>query len=550
MKNSSIMIQGTGSHVGKSILVCALCRILKQDGYRVAPFKAQNMALNSFVTKDGKEMGRAQVAQAEAAGIDPMIEMNPILLKPTGDCGSQVIVMGKPVGNLTAKEYYQKKSEFMSIIKEAYDTLRNQFDIIVIEGAGSPAEINLKDGDLVNMGMAEMASAPVLLVTDIDRGGAFAWIVGTLELLTSAERNRVKGVVFNKFRGDKGILQPGLDMLESRINKPVLGVIPYIHDLGIDDEDSVSLESNKKFTQFRAENLPFSPPHEGGEIGVVIKSKSNTFDIEQLHNNDIDITGNGFIDIVVIKLPRISNFTDFNIFTHEKDVRIRFVDKIRDIGNPNLIIIPGTKNTIEDLMFLGERNISEEIKNLSTHGTMIIGICGGYQMLGRQINDPYHVESPKDSIQGLGLLNIVTTFAREKLTYQVKAHALEHENLFYVDGVLTGYEIHMGETTYNGHNSVRPFARITERAGKMVEILDGCVSADGNVMGTYIHGIFDNDAFRSRLIDYLRFKAGLKPTKRSTVDFKSIKERRYNEVADIVRGNMNMTMVYSMLNLP
>ncbi|KAB2833908.1 MAG: cobyric acid synthase, partial [Candidatus Brocadia sp.] len=242
MKNRSIMIQGTGSHVGKSILVCALCRILKQDGYRVAPFKAQNMALNSFVTKDGKEMGRAQAAQAEAAGIEPMVEMNPILLKPTGDTGSQVVIMGKPIGNMTAREYYQKKGEFVSIIKEAYDKLRDQFDVIVIEGAGSPAEINLKDGDIVNMGMAELASAPVLLVTDIDRGGAFAWIVGTLALLTSDERARVKGIVFNKFRGDKGILKPGLDMLEGRINKPVVGVIPYIHDLSIDDEDSVSLE--------------------------------------------------------------------------------------------------------------------------------------------------------------------------------------------------------------------------------------------------------------------------------------------------------------------
>ncbi|HHT9128944.1 MAG TPA: cobyric acid synthase, partial [Candidatus Wujingus californicus] len=242
MNNKSIMIQGTGSHVGKSTLVCALCRIFKQDGYRVAPFKAQNMALNSFVTKDGKEIGRAQVAQAEAAGIEPIVEMNPILLKPTGDTGSQVVIMGKPIGNMTAKEYYQKKADFVSIIKEAYDRLRNQFDIIVIEGAGSPAEINLKDGDIVNMGMAEMVSAPVLLVTDIDRGGAFAWIVGTLELLTTSERDRVKGIVFNKFRGDKSILKPGLDMLENRINKPALGVIPYMHNLDVDDEDSVSLE--------------------------------------------------------------------------------------------------------------------------------------------------------------------------------------------------------------------------------------------------------------------------------------------------------------------
>lgn len=541
------MIQGTGSHVGKSILVCALCRILKQDGYRVAPFKAQNMALNSFVTKDGREMGRAQVAQAEAAGIEPMIEMNPILLKPTGDCGSQVIVMGKPIGNMTAKEYYQKKSEFISIIKEAYDTLKKQFDIIVIEGAGSPAEINLKDGDIVNMGMAQMASAPVLLVTDIDRGGAFAWIVGTLELLTAAERNMVKGIVFNKFRGDKGILQPGLDMLESRVNKPVLGVIPYIHDLSIDDEDSVSLESNKKFTQSRTKNLPFSPPSQGGETGVVIKSKSNPFDIEQLHNNDINITGNDFIDVVVIKLPRISNFTDFTVFTYEDNVKVRFVDKVEDIGKPDLLIIPGTKNTIGDLTFLRERDISEEIKNLSRCGTIIMGICGGYQMLGRQINDPLHVESSKDSIQGLGLLNTITTFARNKQTFQVKACMLEHENLFRVDDEITGYEIHMGETTYNGHNSVKPFARITERTGKNVNILDGCVSADGNVVGTYLHGIFDNDAFRTGLINHLKLKKGLKPSAGCHVNFKSVKEDKYNKLANIVRANMDIPMIYNLL---
>ncbi len=505
------MIQGTGSHVGKSILVCALCRILKQDGYRVAPFKAQNMALNSFVTMDNKEMGRAQVAQAEAAGIEPVVEMNPILLKPTGDCGSQVIVMGKPIGNMTAKEYYQKKSDFISIIKDAYDKLRNQFDIIVIEGAGSPAEINLKEGDIVNMGMAEMASSPVLLVTDIDRGGAFAWIVGTLELLTASERNRVKGIVFNKFRGDKGILKPGLDMLENRINKPVIGVIPYIHNLAIDDEDSVSLENYS--------------------------------------DNGSNTNRNSYIDIVVIKLPRISNFTDFNMFTYEKDVRVRFVDKAESIGEPNLLIIPGTKNTIGDLLVLRERGIFGEIVERSRQGTMTIGICGGYQMLGRQINDPHHVESPQDSIQGLGLLDTVTTFAREKQTYQVKARMLEHKNLFPVDKELVGYEIHMGETTYNGNKSVKPFARITERAGETVEILDGCVSINGSVIGTYIHGIFENDGFRTKLIDYLRLKKGLKPSNGCSADFKSIKERGYNELADVVRRNMNMTMVYDMLNL-
>ncbi|TVM00617.1 MAG: cobyric acid synthase CobQ [Candidatus Brocadia sp. WS118] len=523
MKNRSIMIQGTGSHVGKSILVCALCRILKQDGYRVAPFKAQNMALNSFVTKEGKEMGRAQVAQAEAAGIEPMVEMNPILLKPTGDTGSQVVIMGKPIGNMTAKEYYQMKGEFVSIIKEAYHTLRTQFDIIVIEGAGSPAEINLKDGDIVNMGMAEMASAPVLLVTDIDRGGAFAWIVGTLALLTSDERDRVKGVVFNKFRGDKGILKPGLDMLEGRINKPVVGVIPYIHNLSIDDEDSVSLE------------------YSGGN------KRDQGSGVRGQHAEIMSPAP--FIDIVVIKLPRISNFTDFNIFAHEKDVRVRFVDKAKDIGKPDLLIIPGTKNTIGDLIFLEARDISKEIKRLSMCGTMIMGICGGYQMLGRYINDPYHVESSNDGIQGLGLLDTVTTFAREKRTYQVKAHVLENENLFHAEDELMGYEIHMGETMLNGHNAIKPFAQITERAGKRVDILDGCVSAGGNVVGTYIHGIFDNDEFRLKLVNYLRLKKGLKPTKRSTVGFQGIKEQRYNELADVVRENIDLDVVYKLLNI-
>lgn len=511
MVNRTIMIQGTGSHVGKSILVCALCRILKQDGYRVAPFKAQNMALNSFVTGDGKEMGRAQVAQAEASGIAPVVEMNPILLKPTGDCGSQVIVMGKPVGNMTAKEYYQKKGEFVSVIQDAYHTLKNRFDIIVIEGAGSPAEINLKDGDIVNMGMAQMASAPVLLATDIDRGGAFAWVVGTLELLHEHERNLVKGIVFNKFRGDKGILKPGLDMLESRIHKPVVGVIPYIHNLSIDDEDSVSLEYT-------------------GDNGA------------NRNNHDIDIA--------VIKLPRISNFTDFNIFMYEKDVRVRFVNTVDDISKPDLLIIPGTKNTIDDLVSLRERGISEEIVKLSGRGTMVMGICGGYQMMGIQINDPHHVESSRSSIRGLGLLPTTTTFAREKHTYQVKAHMVKHEGLFHADSELTGYEIHMGETTYNGHNSAKYFARITERTGEDVVVLDGCISADGSAIGTYIHGIFDNDEFRSKLINCLRWRKGLEASNGRQVNSKSIKERRYNELADTVRGNINMGLIYDMLNLP
>lgn len=529
MTNHSIMVQGTGSHVGKSILVCALCRILKQDGYTVAPFKAQNMALNSFVTKDGKEMGRAQVAQAEAAGIEPAVEMNPILLKPTGDCGSQVVVMGKPVGNMTAREYYQKKSEFVSIIKGAYDILTSQVDIVVIEGAGSPAEINLKDGDIVNMGMAEMASSPVLLVTDIDRGGSFAWIVGTLELLTAREKDRVKGIIFNKFRGDKSILKPGLDMLENRIHKPVVGVIPYMHNLGIDDEDSVSLEHE------------FAEGQKGKGSGL-----NSTISPASQHSTPSLQPG---IDIAIIKLPRISNFTDFNVLAHEKAVKVRFVDRAGDVGQPDLLIIPGTKNTIGDLLFLRERGIAGQIIRLSKEGTMVMGICGGYQMLGMQINDPHHVESSEDGVQGLGLLNVATTFAAEKQTFQVKAHLLKYENLFYVDEELTGYEIHMGETVYKGDNLARPFARISERAGKAAQIFDGCVSNKGNVLGTYIHGIFDNDGFRSRLIKHLRLKKGLESVDGTPLSSKKIKEEKYNTLADIVRGNIDMGMVYKILEM-
>ena len=523
------MIQGTGSHVGKSILVCALCRILKQDGYRVAPFKAQKMALNSFVTKDGKEMGRAQVAQAEAAGIEPAVEMNPILLKPTGDCGSQVVVMGKPVGNMTAREYYRKKHEFVSIIKGAYDILSSRVDVVVIEGAGSPAEINLKDGDIVNMGMAEMASSPVLLVTDIDRGGSFAWVVGTLELLTAREKDRVKGIIFNKFRGDKGILKQGLDMLENRIHKPVVGVIPYLHNLGIDDEDSVSLEYECAEGQKGKGAWPNS--------AISAASQPSAFSLQPR------------VDIAIIKLPRISNFTDFNVLTHEKEVKVRFVDRAGDVGRPDLLIVPGTKNTIGDLLFLRERGIAGQIIRLSKEGSVVMGICGGYQMLGMQINDPHHVESSEDSVQGLGLLNVATTFAAEKQTFQVKAHLIKHENSFYVDGELTGYEIHMGETVSGGGNPARPFARISERAGKAAHLFDGCVSDRGNVLGTYIHGIFDNDRFRYRLIKHLKLKKGLESVDGTPLSSQKIKEEKYNILADIVRGNIDMGMVYKILGM-
>jgi len=512
MTHNSIMIQGTGSHVGKSILVCALCRILRQDGYNVAPFKSQNMALNSFVTKDGKEIGRAQATQAEAAGIEPMAEMNPILLKPTSNQGSQVVIMGRPVGNMSAKEYYQQKNKFIPVIRESYETLKNKFDIIVIEGAGSPAEINLKDNDIVNMGMAQMASAPVLLTTDIDRGGAFAWIVGTLELLSANEKKKVKGIIFNKFRGDKTILKPGLDMLENRTQKPVIGVIPYMHNLSIDDEDSVSLE--------------------------------------YFHDKGTNKHESNCIDIVIIKLPRISNYTDFTVLEQESGVRLRFIDRVYDIGTPDLLIIPGSKNTIADMEFLKEKGFFEEIISQSGKDAMIVGICGGYQMLGKQINDPFHVESNRDSIHGLGLLNTVTTFAKEKNTYQVRAHLVDQKNLPQInDEELRGYEIHMGETTYNGDNSVKPFAKITERAEKKVEISDGCVSENGKVMGTYIHGIFDNNGFRTKLLNHLRLKKGIMPTNETSgADIYFLKESKYNELANTARMNIDMNAVYGIMN--
>ncbi len=513
MSAKSLMVQGTGSNVGKSIIACALCRILSQDGYRVAPFKAQNMALNSFVTKDGKEMGRAQVAQAEAAGIDPMVEMNPILLKPTGDCGSQVIVLGKPLRNMSAQEYYKCKGKMLGVVKDAYNTLASQFDIIVIEGAGSPAEINLKENDLVNMKMAEIANAPVILVTDIDRGGAFAWIVGTLELLNEAERKRIFGVVFNKFRGDPQILQPGLDMLEKRVGKQVLGLVPFINGLSIDDEDSVSLDGAPRTNKF---------------VHATLRATN--------------------IDIVVIKLPRISNFTDFDSFKHHNGVSVRYVDTPDDLGNPDVIILPGTKNTIGDLVWIRTNGLENAIINRKNSGTMIIGVCGGYQMMGKEILDTEHVESNHGKIQGMELLDVATTFLPEKCTYQAKANLLPNTLPFSIRNTLTGYEIHMGRTYLN--NGIKPLLHVIERSGKPANELDGAISNDGLLFGTYFHGIFDNDEFRSRLINFLYTKKGYPPLSRFEVISTAQKKKiHYDNLANTVRNNIKMDIIYKKLGL-
>ncbi len=517
MNARAIMVQGTGSDVGKSVLVCALCRIFRQDGYRVAPFKAQNMSNNSYVTTNGDEMGRAQVAQAEAAGLLPAVEMNPILLKPSGNNGSQIITMGRPSGHMTANEYYENKNMMLDIAKKAYSTMSRQYDIIVIEGAGSPAEINIKDNDIVNMKIAEYADAPVILVTDIERGGSFAWIVGTLELLDSDERDRVCGIIINKFRGDMGILEPGIDMLGNRINKPVLGVLPYFTDIRIDDEDSVCLDKNNK---------------------------------EMLSTNKI--SSESQIDIVIIRLPRISNFTDFDILKREQWLSVRFADNVHSIGKPDLVILPGTKNTIGDLEFIKENGIADTIIKLEKNGTMVIGICGGYQMLGKDIKDPENTESETIETGGLDLINVSTVFKKQKSTYQVKARF--HDNLFdrndsqvsminssNTKSEIAGYEIHMGETQLL--NGASPFLKIFERSEIKVSKDDGSISDNGNVIGTYLHGIFDNVVFRMELINCLRKRRGflpILPEEMSTVD----KEKQYDKLADLFRKHINMDLVY------
>lgn len=446
-----IMLQGTGSHVGKSVLVAALLRCLKNRGYKAAPFKAQNMALNSAVSSDGGEIGRAQAFQAEAAGTDSTVHMNPVLLKPTGEARSQVIIHGKVHSVMSAAEYHRFKPEAMKSVLESYRTLASIYDVVVIEGAGSPAEINLREGDIANMGIAEAVDSPVIIVGDIDRGGVFASLVGTLELLSMAERQRVKGFIINKFRGDKSLLVPGLDFLENKTGKKVLGVVPHFGGLVLPDEDSVALEKGSG---------------KGGRI-----------------------------KIAVIKLPRISNFTDFDPFRNDSRVETVFADSPAGLEGASLVIIPGSKSTIEDLNWLKEKGFVRALKNHADMGRHIAGICGGFQMLGRRIKDPFGVESPLSEADGLGLLDSETVLGREKNTFQVSGSAALFGKVFDIKG----YEIHMGETEVAG----APFASISSRNKSGVAIADGSVSGNGRVFGTYIHGIFDNDSFREALLSSL-----------------------------------------------
>lgn len=500
-----IMFQGTSSNVGKSILCTALCRILLQDGLLVAPFKAQNMALNSFVTKDGGEMGRAQVAQAEAAGIEPEVCMNPVLLKPTGNSCSQVILKGRAVGNMSAREYHQGYSlQALGVVQECLAVLDETYEALVIEGAGSPAEVNLKANDIVNMRVAKIAQAPVVLVADIDRGGALASVVGTLELLEPDERELVKGIIINKFRGDIRLLEPALTFLEARTGKKVLGVIPHLEKLGIDDEDSVCLEQPRK-----------------AQVAE--------------------------LDIAVLRTPKISNFTDFAALKLEPDVNVRYVQPGEKIGRPDLVILPGSKNTVEDMFYLRQEGYEAQLHTLVEQGVPVIGICGGYQMLGKEIHDPEQTESNLGSIPGLGLLPAVTTFAADKITRQV-TYDVAGSSLFgdYMEQFdLQGYEIHMGRTeAVEELESV--FKNVHGENCSTHE--DGLIRQDGLVMGSYMHGLFDNDHFRRQLLNRLRTRKGLAPI---VADISQEKEKQasYDRLAAVVRENLDMPAVYEMMGL-
>lgn len=495
---AKIMIQGTASSVGKSILVTALCRIFKQDGYSVCPYKSQNMSLNSYITLDGKEMGRAQVLQAYAAGLEPEVYMNPILLKPTTDKNCQIIFNGEVYGYSNAKEYHNLKVKFKDDLKSAFEKLENQFDIIVMEGAGSPAEINLRDNDIVNMGMAELIDAPVLLVGDIDKGGVFASLLGTIMLLSDSEKDRVKGTIINKFRGDISLLKPGVDSLEELTHRDCLGVVPYFK-LDLEDEDG-AVDLNKNITDK--------------------------------------------IDIAIIRLPHISNFTDFDALSIEPDVSVRYVETVTEFKTPDLVIIPGTKNTLGDLEYLKKSGLYNKIREYEVKGK-IIGICGGYQMLGKVLEDPYGVETTLESMEGLDILPIKTVFEEKKITTRV--NGIIAKDLINNDTPLSiyGYEIHMGKTTLLDEG--KGLININKSNNEEANHLDGVVNNKGNVMGTYIHGIFDGVEFRQHIINELRRDKGIE--EKVSMAYEHLREKELDKLADLVRASIDMNKIYKIMGL-
>lgn len=496
MGAKSIMVVGTMSSAGKSFLTAGLCRIFHQDGWKTVPFKSQNMALNSYITKDGFEMGRAQVMQAEAAGVEPDVRMNPILLKPTSECGSQVIVNGEVYGTMWAVEYYQKKQALIPHILTAYDALAKENDIIVLEGAGSPAEINLKDVDIVNMGMAKLSDSPVILVGDIDRGGVFASVYGTIALLSPDERQRIKGIVINKFRGDVEILKSGLTMLEELTGVPVLGVVPYV-PLDLDDEDSLSERLTKR-----------------------------------------TVTENAVVDIAVIRFPRIANFTDFDVFAQISGVSVRYVTRRQELLEPDIIILPGTKSTMADLRWMRQNGLEAAILKRQQKGSLIFGICGGFQMLGKTIADPEQVEDG-GTLRGMALLETETVFLPQKRRTRVSG------TISALSGVLeslsgcsvSGYEIHMGKTT----GQAVPFVVLENGE------TDGDCSADGTVFGTYLHGIFDTPAFAEKLVKAVMQNKGISPETLPHFDRQAYRESQYDLLAETVRNSLDMAQIYQIV---
>ncbi len=504
-----LMIQGTASHVGKSVLVSALCRIFRQDGFRVAPFKAQNMSNNSYVTPDGGEIGRAQAVQAEAAGVEARVEMNPVLLKPEADHIAQVVRMGRPLVSARVKDYFGLKAQLWESVSSSLDTLRSEYDIVVIEGAGSPAEINLKATEIVNMRVALYAGAPVLLCGDIDRGGVFAALVGTLELLEPREREAIKGFIINKFRGDASLLTDGLTMLEERTGVPVAGVVHHYRDIHIPEEDSVVLD------------LP-------------LRSQGN---------------GSGTaLDIAVIQLPHISNFDDFDPLAREPGVSLRYVSDSRELGSPDLVILPGSKTTIPDLAWMNVQGLSPAIQNLHCGGTAIVGICGGYQMLGQELHDPEGIESSVTEMAGLGLLPLNTVFAGSKETHRVHGEVMEAAGLLKraAGAPISGYEIHMGRT--KGEGVALPF-RINDRTDVPVTpdtAYDGAMNEPGTVLGTYIHGLFHNGQLRRAMLEELAHRKGVTLPGAAEV---GAMDAEFDKLAEWVRGSLDMDLVYEIAGL-
>lgn len=515
MKAKCLMVQGTASSVGKSLLVTAFCRIFRRKGLHVTPFKSQNMSLNSFVTADGHEIGRAQAAQAEAAGIMPSSLMNPVLLKPTADHTSQVMVMGEAVATMDAKAYHSYRASLRGAVSDAYEKLTKEYDLIIIEGAGSPAEINLREHDLANMGMAEIADAPVLLAGDIDRGGVFASLYGTMKLLPLPEQERIRAFVINKFRGDVSILEPGLRELEGMLERPFLGVLPY-WDIRIDEEDSLTGRLERTIRPADASEAP-AVTEQNGSSGLVI---------------------------AVPRLPRMSNFTDFAIFDVWPGVHLRYVAKVEEFDEADVIILPGSKNTIADMRFLWESGMAERILALHKTGVPVIGICGGFQMLGKHIRDPLGVDGGVGEIKGLGLLDAITDFAPRKCTVQSTLRVLRDGArglLLNTEGMLLkGYEIHMGDTVPETCH-IRLGERTDGRA-------DGLVHPDGIVFGSYLHGIFDTPDFTEKLLNNLAEMRGRNRVFGKPPAYVGFREAEYDRLADLVEEHMDINALERIIN--